>query len=513
MSSRTILKFTSIISVLLSLSLNSGFAQNSEGRWALGFHGGANMWFNDYNKRMIGPGGEALLRYGITKAFSAGLLAGYEELKSNQDPALNGVGYLKLHAMPASFVGWIHFAPGKTVNPYVYAGIGAMIYKRLNGGNVYLPDSKFITSIHVPVGAGLEIFASKKTSIVIDAGYRITDDYPDWLKKGNLGGYATAKAGINVYLGSSDADDDDSDGLTNGEERTLGTNPLSPDTDGDGLKDGDEVHRHKTNPVKTDTDGDGLNDGEEVSKYMTAPLKSDTDGDGLSDGDEVTKHRTDPLKIDTDGDGLSDGDEVMNYQSDPLNVDTDGDGFSDSEEVQRYKTDPIKADSDSDGLSDSEEIKTSHTNPLKSDTDGGGVSDGVEVKRGSNPLDAKDDVQTKSILEKGKTVILKGVNFEFNKATLTKDSETTLGMAFDALDASPDLNVLIVGHTDHVGSAAYNKKLSLRRAQTVKSWLTMKGIAAKRLTVAGKGFDEPIDDNATADGRANNRRIEFRVLK
>jgi len=64
-----------------------------------------------------------------------------------------------------------------------------------------------------------------------------------------------------------------------------------------------------------------------------------------------------------------------------------------------------------------------------------------------------------------------GDQLEFNKATLTMDSETTLRLAFNALLASPDVSVLIVGHTDNVGSAAYNKKLSLRRAQTVKSWM------------------------------------------
>lgn len=519
MTTRTMLAsiLVTFVALLFLVPLNSGFAQNTEGRWAIGFHGGANVWFNDYNKRVIGPGGEIMIRYGISQSFSAGLLAGYEELKSRQDPPFGGLAgsYLKLHAMPATFVGWIHFAPGKTVNPYIYAGFGAMIYKRLTGGSVYVPDSRFQTSVLVPVGIGLEIFASKKASVVIDAGYRATDDYPDAIKAGKVGGYGTAKAGINLYLGSSDADDDDNDGLNTGQERTLGTNPENADTDSDGLNDGDEVHRYKTNPNKADSDGDGLDDGDEVTKYKTDPSKADSDGDGLSDGDEVKKHKTEPLKTDTDGDGLSDGDEVNKHQSDPLKVDTDGDGLSDMDEVQTYKTNPAKPDTDGDELTDSDEVRKHKTDPLKSDTDGGGIADGAEVKRGTNPLDPKDDVlkETRIILEKGKTVILKGVNFEFNKATLTKDSETILTMAYDALVATPDVNVLIVGHTDNVGSAAYNKGLSLRRAQSVKSWLLKKGISGKRMTTSGKGFDDPVDDNTTDEGRANNRRIEFRVLK
>jgi outer membrane protein OmpA-like peptidoglycan-associated protein len=128
-------------------------------------------------------------------------------------------------------------------------------------------------------------------------------------------------------------------------------------------------------------------------------------------------------------------------------------------------------------------------------------------------LNAHRPADTVIVLERGKTVILRGINFEFNKATLTMDSETTLRLALNALIASPDVSVLIVGHTDNIGSEAYNKKLSLRRAQTVKSWMVNKGINVRRLSVAGKGFDEPINDNSTDEGRADNRRIEFRVLK
>lgn len=510
MNTRTILNVLMLLLILAPF--NSGIAQNAEGRWALGFHGGGNLWINDYSKEVIGPGAEVMIRYGIAKAFSAGLLVGYEELKAEQELPLTGQPstYMKLHAIPASFVAWVHLAQGESVSPYVYAGVGAMIYKRLDGAGVYIPNSDFETTIHVPVGVGLEVFASKQVALALDLGFRVTDDYTDALKAGDLDAYATAKAGINIYLGSSDADDDDEDGLNNGDEATLGTNPANPDSDGDGLKDGEEVHQYMTNPNKADSEGDGLNDGDEVKRYKTDPNKADTDGDGLADGDEVSR-KTDPLKTDTDGDGLTDGDEVMKHQSNPLKADTDGDGLSDTDEVQKHMTDPAKADSDSDDLADGEEVKTHRTDPLKSDTDGGGTSDGVEVKRGSNPLDPKDDATM--ILEKGKTVVLKGVNFETNKATLTPDSETILEKAVTALNASPDLKVLIVGHTDNVGKAEYNKKLSLRRAEAVKSWLIRKGISRDRLTVSGKGFDEPIDDNTTAEGRFNNRRIEFRVLQ
>lgn len=77
--------------------------------------------------------------------------------------------------------------------------------------------------------------------------------------------------------------DDDGDGLTNLEERTLGTNPNNPDTDGDGLTDGEEVNIYGTNPKNNDTDGDTLLDGYEVNELHTSPKLADTDSDGIND--------------------------------------------------------------------------------------------------------------------------------------------------------------------------------------------------------------------------------------
>lgn len=115
------------------------------------------------------------------------------------------------------------------------------------------------------------------------------------------------------------------------------------------------------------------------------------------------------------------------------------------------------------------------------------------------------------VLEKGKKVVLKGVNFETNKATLRKDSETILQIAYEALVANPGVQIEISGHTDNVGSEKANQTLSLQRAQAVRNWLVRKGIASNRLKAVGKGFAEPVATNATAEGRSENRRIEFYV--
>lgn len=522
-----------LVSAVLALALalqGTALAQQTEGKVMIGLHGGGNLWVSDFNKLKTSFGGEFLLGIGLSKYFSLAVDAGYEELKTNQNPLLGDLDYgyhlgaIKLKGIPLSVVGMIHLAPGSNFNPYIYAGVGAFYFKRLSNSAVglpggaalpagtYLPDSKYRGSLMIPVGIGLEFFTSRSFSIVVDVGARSFGDWIDFRRNTSLDGMITAKAGIHFYLGKSDEDDDDNDGLTNGEERRYGTDPKNPDTDKDGLKDGEEVKRYRTNPLRFDTDGDGLSDGDEVTKYKTNPTKVDTDGDGLGDGDEVLKYKTDPLKPDTDGDLLSDGDEVTLYKTNPLKVDTDGDGLSDYDEVFTYKTDPNNADTDKDGLSDGEEVQRYHTNPLKPDTDGGGVSDGEEVKRGTNPLDPSDDFPAAPIkLEKGKAVVLEGVTFETGSARLSSSSEVTLHRALQALLENPRVKVEIAGYTDSQGSITTNERLSRTRAQTVKTWLTMRGIPSSRLTVVGYGSKQPIATNTTAEGRAKNRRIEFHV--
>lgn len=109
-------------------------------------------------------------------------------------------------------------------------------------------------------------------------------------------------------------------------------------------------------------------------------------------------------------------------------------------------------------------------------------------------------------------IVLRGVNFDFDKATIRPDARPILDAAIDVLRQEPGINVSVQGHTDSVGSKEYNLRLSQRRAEAVTRYLVAGGIEASRLTPVGYGESDPVATNDTADGRAQNRRVELRVM-
>ncbi|MBI5472227.1 MAG: OmpA family protein [Ignavibacteriae bacterium] len=503
---------TSLLVANAQQNASPGQTFTRDGRWSLGFHGGGNIWINDLNTRRLSPGADLVLRYGFTKRFSLGLMLGYDRLISLQYPVDTAAGappalrreYLGLKLGSADLVAYYHFPPTMEIRPYAYLGIGVGAYVRQDITNRYVPDGKrkVNAAMHIPFGFGFEIPTSRSISFNVDFGGRIMDDYTDHWKGHNgfdetnspglADWYPTARLGFNFYMGGKDGDDEDGDGVTNGEERKYGTNPYNPDSDGDGLNDGAELWRYNTDPLKSDTDGDNLPDGAEANSYKTFPNRPDTDFDGLNDGAEVLKYDTDPLKADTDSDGLSDGDETQKHGTLPLRADTDGDLLTDGDEILLYRTDP-----------------------RNKDTDLGSIEDGVEVKRGTNPLLGRDDVVQRNelIAEVGKPIVLAGIVFKTGSAVISSVSEDILRLALNTLQNHPAMTVEIRGHTDNTGSRSTNDRLSQRRAEAVRQWLVNRGIESSRVTSTGFGQDYPIDSNLSADGRQRNRRIEFLRVK
>jgi outer membrane protein OmpA-like peptidoglycan-associated protein len=383
----------------------------------------------------------------------------------------------------------------KSVNPYFYIGGGVVRYDNVDTTNVNVVapqggPTKDGWSGFIPVGFGMEFKMGKQALFDVNVGftYVFTDNVNYYIIPEYKEAYLNLNVGL-TFLGKSGPSDTDRDGLTDDYEDQIGTDPNNPDTDGDGLKDGEEVNAYKTDPKNPDTDGDGLKDGEEVKTYSTNPLNPDTDGDQLLDGEEVNTYTTNPNNADTDGDRLNDGEEVNVYRTNPLNKDSDGDTLSDGDEALTYKTDP-----------------------LNRDTDAGGIDDGTEVRRGTDPLNPADDI--KQEIEIGAVIILEGINFDKGSANITFDSEEILkNGALKTMQDHPEIVVEISGHTDSDGSDSYNQQLSYDRANSVKQWLVNNGIDGSRIETQGFGEGRPIAPNDTPENKLKNRRIEFKRVR
>lgn len=104
------------------------------------------------------------------------------------------------------------------------------------------------------------------------------------------------------------------------------------------------------------------------------------------------------------------------------------------------------------------------------------------------------------------------VRFDTNKSSLTATAKANLDKLVTVFNEYPDTDITIFGYTDSTGPADYNLKLSGERATSVKNYLVSKGILASRFTIQGMGIADPIADNSTADGRSQNRRVEFAIV-
>ena len=190
--------------------------------------------------------------------------------------------------------------------------------------------------------------------------------------------------------------DDDNDGLPNFWENLHSlnkddANDANSDNDNDGLNNLSE-YRSRTLPLTPDTDGDGLSDGEEVNTYITNPLVTDTDNDSLDDYAEVTEHNTSPVLADSDGDQLNDGLEINIYQTNAMLADSEDDGMPDGWEVL-YGLNPLLDDSlldaDNDSVNNlSEYLAGTNPNPsfqvIQEQEDNGSILTAQNIDLGFN---------------------------------------------------------------------------------------------------------------------------------
>ncbi|MDB5227996.1 MAG: cell envelope biosis protein OmpA, partial [Bacteroidota bacterium] len=202
--------------------------------------------------------------------------------------------------------------------------------------------------------------------------------------------------------------------------------------------------------------------------------------------------------------------------------DRDGDGVIDSEDacpdVAGDKAHAGCPDTDGDGLYDNEDKCPTVKGPRENngcpypDTDGDGVldkDDACPTVKGP-----KENKGCPVIEEKVKKILMKArsIQFETGKAIIKPVSYPILNEVAKILKELNYYNVNIEGHTDNVGKADYNLKLSQDRAQSAMDYLIKQGVDPARMTSSGFGLTKPIATNKTAAGRAQNRRVEFNLI-
>ncbi|MEZ4444577.1 MAG: OmpA family protein [Polyangiaceae bacterium] len=283
-----------------------------------------------------------------------------------------------------------------------------------------------------------------------------------------------------------------------------------------------------------DTDGDGIMDAQDACPKVPGvpsndpakhgcPPPPDTDGDGILDevdacpevkgvpNDDPEKHGC-PPPGDRDGDGIVDEQDACPDtpgvgSDDPAKngcpPDRDGDGIIDDKD----------ACPDVPGVASEDPAK----NGCPPDRDGDGIIDSEDAcpdTPGPKNEDPKKNGCPRVVVTDKEVLILQKVEFDLDKATIKPVSDSLLDEVAQTLKDHPELVELEVqGHTDDQGPAFYNKNLSQKRSEAVKAALVKRGIEAGRLVPKGYGEDVPIADNSTPEGRATNRRVQFKITK
>ncbi len=219
---------------------------------------------------------------------------------------------------------------------------------------------------------------------------------------------------------------------------------------------------------------------------------------------------------------------VKPLEAPPPNPDRDGDGFlnerdscPDTPGVSPDGCPP--RDTDKDGFVDTEDACPYEAGvepdgcPIR-DQDNDGIPDGVdkcidrpETHNGFEDEDGCPDEIPDEVREF--SGIIQGIEFEFDSAEIRDVSKPILDRAIKVLVEYPDIRIEIVGHTDNQGTHEHNVQLSKDRAEAVKAYLVEGGISESRLETRGAGETEPLASNDTEEGRAKNRRTEFKILK
>jgi OOP family OmpA-OmpF porin len=464
-------------------------AQTEDRKWNIGISGGATQYNgdlgNDFYKTdmtFYGVGGFSVSRY-LGKYFDLNLAANKGTVAYNRAD-----GYFNSEFSSIALNLKINLLnPDYVVRPYVFGGLGVMLFdKKLD------VDSKKIDYLLPTAGGGLTFRLSPVVMLNVQETFMFTDgDDRDGVSGGSKDSFLMHTVGLSFNLGEKK--DADNDGVSDRNDKCSDT-PAGIAVDKNGC------------PLDKDNDGvaDYLDECPEVAGSPALNGCPDRDKDGVADAKDRCPDVAGPVALrgcpDVDNDGVADIDDKCPNTPAGQKVDAAG----------------CPMDNDKDGVVNSEDRCPDAAGPVSlkgcPDTDGDGVPDiddrcptvkGNIINKGCPEIAPKDVKKIAAIAGK--------LFFENASAKLKTSSYVQLNDLVIILNRYDATNLQIEGHTDSNGSDAYNIKLSQERMESVKQYLTSKGIAESRLLALGFGEGKPIATNKTAAGRAKNRRVELKT--
>lgn len=465
-------------------------AQTEDKKWNLGLHGGVTQYQGDLGhdfyktkNSMYGFGGLSVSRY-LNRYLDANLLLSKGTLGYNNGTT---AGFRSDYSAVALNLRFNFVSSEYAIRPYVFGGVGVLLFDSQLNFHKEKIDYALPTA-----GGGINFRLTPIVSLNIQETFMFTDnDTRDGAVQGKKDDFLTHMVGLTFNLG--DTKDTDNDGVSDKKDNC-------PDT-----PSGIAVDK-KGCPLDRDADGvaDYLDNCPDLAGTSSLNGCPDKDNDGVEDAKDRCPDQAGTVTLngcpDADKDGVADIDDMCANTKPGTKVDAKG----------------CPMDSDNDGVTDDLDRcpNVAGITALKGcpDTDGDGVADlddrcpnvmGTIENKGCPEITKADVVRITYI---GSKIFFENDSDKLKVASLSQLDELT-----KILQKYEGASLTIEGHTDSVGTAAYNETLSQKRSNSVKFYLIEKGISEGRLTAVGYGESKPIASNKSALGKAKNRRVELKT--
>lgn len=421
----------------------------------------------------------AQLAYNIDQslALSLSLAYGWVYPKAISGSQFKPIGNFKTFLTPIDLNVIYRLTNSARLRPFVSLGTGFVLWdiRKISGEFNILSRGISVSGSQINGtligGLGIEMMATSSLGLSVMVNYhRLLKGDEDTIGFGDDGNNGIAELRLGLSYLAKTRHDRDNDGI----EDRYDLDPLHPE-DVDGFQDTDGAPDY-------DNDNDGIPDTRDQDPNAAEDHDGFQDSDGIPDPD-------------------NDGDKIPDKEDKCPNEPEDFDGFEDHDGCPEL-------DNDQDGIPDNEDQCPNWPEDINGYQDEDGCPD-------SKPEPAPEPVATPepAPIEVGQTIILKGITFEPASSNLRPESYAILNSLAQQLLQYSRIEIEIQGHSDSIGEAEANLRLSERRANAVRMYLIEQGINPNRLRAVGYGETRPIGSNMTKEGRAANRRIELVRLK